>query len=125
MTNGDDEIEIPESMSRWEIDQQYPEYDLVNRQCLIAPDLTDEERAMVEYYSQPADYKTIQAHLLRLAVHKRMTGGDDEKAITMREYINRLKGVTELNLYDAVEWFIEHDDGDFFPNIAKIKDKVN
>lgn len=125
LTNGDDEIEIPENMSQWEIQKQYPKHTLVNRQCVVFPELTNEQRSLIDYYSQPADYKAIQAGLLRLAVHKRMTGDDNEKAIRLREYINRLKGVTELQLFDVVEWFIENDKGDFFPNISVLKEKLN
>jgi len=124
LTNGDDEIEDTENLTPWDIQEKYQGYRLVNIQEEIHTDMTEEEKAIVFHYSQPADYKTIHSHLLRLAVHKRMTGNDKEKELILREYINRLKGVTELQIFDAVEWFIDNDDSDFFPNLAKIKSKI-
>jgi hypothetical protein len=124
LTNGDDEIEDTENLTPWDIQEKYQGYRLVNVQEEIHTDMTEEEKAIVFHYSQPADYKTIYSHLLRLAVHKRMTGNDKEKELILREYINRLKGVTELQIFDAVEWFIDNDDSDFFPNLAKIKSKI-
>lgn len=124
LTNGEDEIEDTENLTPWDIQEKFAGYRLVNVQEFDKPELSDEENQMVEYYSQPADYKTIHAQLLRLAVHKRIAGGEKEKELVLREYINRLKGATELQVFDVVEWFIENDESDFFPNIAKIKDKI-
>lgn len=54
-----------------------------------------------------------------------MTGDSKHQEYILSDYADRLFGFTELDIFNAVEWFIEEDDeSDFFPKFAKLKGKI-
>lgn len=85
-------------------------------------------------FSSPASKETIKAHLERVAVIKPIKGtnkgssadGDAQTAFLLFDYVERLleARVTEVDLFIALEWFIENDDNDFFPSYAKLKKRL-
>lgn len=66
------------------------------------------------------------AHLKRLSMHRHLKGDDDQKAFLLADYTRRLCAhhATELQVFDAVEHFIENDGNDFFPTYAKLHKEV-
>lgn len=79
------------------------------------PTLTDEQKAFVEYYSKPAPDDVIKFQLLRMATELRLTDSDALSKYRIEDYIMRLRGKTELQLFDMAEWFIANHKNDFFP----------
>jgi hypothetical protein len=74
----------------------------------------------------PCHHETISAHLLRLAAHRHVKGDDTQLGFLIADYAKRLvsEKVTELQLFNACEHFIENDDNDFFPSFAKLKKQL-
>ncbi len=108
-----------------EIMQMFPHSETWYRQHMEKPQTqaqTPQEREMMQFYGKPAHGETILAHLTRLTMHKHLKGDDTQKAFLLSDYSKRLheKSATELQIFDAVEHFIENDSGEFFPTYAKL-----
>ena len=91
---------------------------------IVQPSLTQEQMELVRYHRRPANPNTIQKLLVKLAMHKHLKGGEDQQAYLLADYTSRLRGATELDVFNAVEWFIENDESGFFPAFARLKEKV-
>lgn len=52
--------------------------------------------------------------------------GDAQTAFLLNDYSDRLleEKITEVDLFLALEHFVEDDDNDFFPSYAKIKKRI-
>lgn len=90
----------------------------------VYPNLSDEEQHWVQFYSRPCHPDTIHEYLLRLAMEKTISGDDTRIAYKLADYVQRLTGATELQMYLAVEHFIEDVKGDWFPTINRLKKRV-
>lgn len=54
-------------------------------------------------------------------MHKHLKGDENHQAYLLADYSQRLSGATELEVFNAVEWFIENDTSEFFPVFSKLK----
>lgn len=85
-------------------------------------------------FGSPASKETILAHLLRVSAIKPIKGtnktssaeGDTQTAFLLDDYTTRLLNakVTEVDLFIALDHFIENDDNEFFPSYAKLKKRL-
>lgn len=112
------------SLSRLKIEDLYHNCYVSYIEEKLESTLSDKEKELVKYYSQPASYSVIQAQLLRLAANKVLKGDYQEKEFRLKQDINKLKGYSELDIFNMVEWFIENDTSDFYPNFAKMNEKI-
>tara|TARA_R100001086_G_C11773039_1_gene241409 strand:- start:211 stop:543 length:333 start_codon:yes stop_codon:yes gene_type:complete len=87
------------------------------------PPMTEKEKETAIWYSQPASAETILRYLKELAMHKRISGGEEERRFVIKDMVKRLNGVTEPMIFYAVNWFIENDDGDWFPQVSVLRKK--
>lgn len=95
---------------------------------------TNEDARFRIAFGSPASKDTIIAHLMRLAALKPIKGtnkisaddGDVQTSFIVLDYTARLleDKVREVDLFIALEHFIEDDDSDFFPSYAKIKKRI-
>lgn len=82
-------------------------------------------------FSSPASKETILSHLVRVSAIKPIKGtnkgssddGDTQTAFLLDDYTTRLHDVrvTEVDLFMALDHFVENDDNEFFPSYAKLK----
>lgn len=94
------------------------------QRILSTPILTKQERAMAEHYKRPASKAVILHHVLRLAAHKHIKGDQRQVDFLLDDIVNRLQGATELQIFHAIEFFINENESDFFPQIASLRQKV-
>lgn len=93
--------------------------------------LTENERSLAQYHLRAAHEDTILAHLTRLSAHKPIKGtnaatpeeGSAQTAFLLDDFTSRLLDldVTELQLYFAIDKFINDSSSEFFPTYAKLK----
>lgn len=125
MQNEEGEIilsgDLPTPLEIW---KKYPECKVVYVKEKIPTDIDEESKQLVEHYTQPATFDVIYSHLLRLAAEKKIVGDQNQINYILTDRVNRLKGASELQVFNAVEWFIENDESNFFPNTAVLKKKV-
>lgn len=125
LQNKDGEIVLSgELPPPYKIDLEYPDCRIVYVQEMQEPELDKETIDMINYYDSPASFNVIHNHLIRLAAEKKIIGSEKEIEYVLKDRVNRLKGATEIQVFNAVEWFIEYYESDFFPNTAKLKKKV-
>ncbi|WP_460640185.1 hypothetical protein [Larkinella harenae] len=91
---------------------------------LSYPDLTDNERTLVANALLPASRQLIITLLARLAVHKRMEQDRGKQEMLFKDYSELLYGFPEYALALAVFDMIENDQSDWFPNLAKLREKI-
>lgn len=79
-----------------------------------------------EFHTRPAHKETIMFHLQRLSMHRHLKGDKDQGVFLLADYTRRLCAhqATELQVFDAVEHFIENDTNGFFPTYAKLHKEV-
>lgn len=93
-----------------------------------------DDARLIAAFSAPAGKETILAHLVRLAAIKPVEGtdkksdplGDPNASFKIYDYLSRLLElkVTEVDLFIALDYFIEEDTSDFFPSYAKLKKRL-
>ena len=83
--------------------------------------LTQNEQRQLTECLKPAHEDVINANLVRLYFEKRLTGDKNQQAYTLRDYVRRLKGITELEVFEMAEHFIENHDSDFAPKFSSMK----
>jgi|GEM_PF-6092922 len=57
-------------------------------------------------------------------MHKHLTGDEKQVRYLLDDIVNRLEGATELQIWYAVEHFINRDDSEFFPVFAKLRKAI-
>lgn len=124
LKRGENFVRHVDDLTLWDIEQKYPDCCVVAVQTIETQTFSDEDQAIINYYSLPADKKTIKAYLIKLSGHKKITGDDNQIKFTLNEAMKVCKGATELQIYNAYYYFAFEDESDFFPNIAKLKNKV-
>jgi hypothetical protein len=101
---------------------------------LITTGEKSEDEKFRKAFSSPASKETILAHLIRVTAFKPIKGtnkdssesGDTQTAFLLNDYASRLldEKITEVDLFIALEYFIENDTDDFFPSYAKLKKRL-
>lgn len=84
-------------------------------------DMTEKQIQQVVSCSQSTHPDVIRYNLLRLFLEKRLTGDENQQAHIIKNYISRLSGITELEVFEMVENFIENYKGDFAPKFSHFK----
>jgi len=88
------------------------------------PELSAEDQAEVDFHQRAAHSDVILLHLNRLALHKHLKGGDNQRAFLLKDYTERLDGITELDLFEMVEYFlmkeIKKEADNFFPQLGEV-----
>ena len=89
-------------------------------------EISEHDREIIRFYSAPAHHETIAAHLIRLSTHRHVKGDEMQKGFLISDYTKRLfmDKVTELDLFEACEHFIESDTSEFFPSYSKLKKRI-
>ena len=92
----------------------------------IANDLTTEDRETVRFYTAPCHHETVAIYLTKLATHRHVKGDDTQRGYLIADYTKRLTAerVTELQMFNACDYFIEDDSNEFFPSYAKLKKQL-
>lgn len=67
----------------------------------------------------------VKYHLKKLAIRKRISGSEEQIQYILRDDAARLAaaGVCEYNLFLAIDWFIEHDESDWYPQYSNLRKK--
>lgn len=88
--------------------------------------MTNEERETVRFYTTPCHHETIALYLTKLATHRHVKGDDTQRGFLIADYTKRLTAerITELQIFNACDFFIENANDDFFPSYAKLKKQL-
>lgn len=88
--------------------------------------MSEKDKETIRFYTAPCHHETVCAHLMRLAAHRHVKGDDTHLGYLIADYSSRLviDRVTEIQLFNACEHFIEDDGNDFFPSYAKLKKRL-
>lgn len=85
----------------------------------VLPDtLTREDRAWIDGVNRPASAMAAKAHLMRLAVHKRIDGGTNRQTVVIGDIARECAGLSEYAVVQTCLQFLRSE-SPFFPNIGE------
>lgn len=89
------------------------------------PNLTEDQELWIAQAQAPAPQDFIIDWLTRLAAHKRLHNDEESQVVRFVDYSDTIYGSTEYAVILGIIEIINENDGEWFPTLKEIKDKIN
>lgn len=88
----------------------------------IYPGLSEKEAEIVKYHNTPCHPDTIHQYLIKMAMEKHLKGDAVQQAYRLTNDTERLRGITEIQMYQVMDHFTRICTKEWFPNFATMRE---